>query len=178
MERFFSNNYYFLVTASLFNSKYRGSDGILRNTAFDDNYITNFLVGKDFKTGKHKQDVLSLNLKFILKGGDYYTPIDLDASIKNNEEILIDNLAFSDRAPAYMKLDFGIKYRHNFPKVSFVSSVDIQNVTDNVNIYNIFYNPDSKSIQNVSFIGIIPIINFRLEFWNYTSCYFFVFLLI
>jgi hypothetical protein len=46
LEKFYSKGYYFLVTASVFESKYTGSDGIYRNTAFNGNYVFNALSGK------------------------------------------------------------------------------------------------------------------------------------
>ena len=33
----------------LFESKYKGSDNVWRNTAFNSNYVSNFLAGKEFK---------------------------------------------------------------------------------------------------------------------------------
>lgn len=48
LERFFANNYYFMVNASVFNSTYTALDGIERNTAFNSNYLTNLLLGKEF----------------------------------------------------------------------------------------------------------------------------------
>src|SRR5690606_18511344 len=52
LEKFFSRGYYFLFTASLFDSRYRASDDILRNTAFNGNYVFNLLGGKEFRVGK------------------------------------------------------------------------------------------------------------------------------
>ena len=46
LEKYFSNSYYFLVTGSLFESKYEGSDGIERNTPFNGKYVLNLLAGK------------------------------------------------------------------------------------------------------------------------------------
>ncbi|MBN2521394.1 MAG: carboxypeptidase-like regulatory domain-containing protein, partial [Bacteroidales bacterium] len=48
-EKFMDHGMYFLSTLSLFESKYRGSDGVLRNTAFNSNYVFNLLGGKEFK---------------------------------------------------------------------------------------------------------------------------------
>ena len=41
IEKFFSRGYYYLVTGSLFNSTYRASDNVWRNTAFNGNYVFN-----------------------------------------------------------------------------------------------------------------------------------------
>ena len=57
LEKFFSNNYYILLTTSLFESKYKGGDGIERNTAFNNNYIVNILVGREWKIGSQKKNL-------------------------------------------------------------------------------------------------------------------------
>lgn len=40
-----------LMTTSLYESTYEGSDGIKRNTAFNNNYIYNLLFGEEWKLG-------------------------------------------------------------------------------------------------------------------------------
>ena len=50
-EKFLSDNYYFLLTTSLFESKYKGSDGIERNTAFNGNFVINLLGGFETEIG-------------------------------------------------------------------------------------------------------------------------------
>jgi hypothetical protein len=50
-EKNFSRGYYGLVTLSLFEARYEGSDGIERSTAFDGGYVFNFLAGKEFQLG-------------------------------------------------------------------------------------------------------------------------------
>ena len=48
----FSKQWYLLANASLFESKYRNLDNVLRNTKYNNNFIYNLTAGKDFKTGK------------------------------------------------------------------------------------------------------------------------------
>lgn len=78
IEKFFSDNYYLLVTASVFDSKYEGSDGVLRNTAFNTNYVVNALYGMEIPIGK--SNFLSFDLKATVAGGRRFTPIDEAAS--------------------------------------------------------------------------------------------------
>ena len=85
LERFFADNFYYLVTASLFDSKYQNKDLIWRNTQFNNMFAGNVLLGKDFKLNKQKS--LSLNLRYLMRGGNRYTPINLSESIKKNTTI-------------------------------------------------------------------------------------------
>lgn len=49
LERYFADNYYFLFTTSLYDSKYKAMDGVKRNTRFNGNYTGNLLFGKEFE---------------------------------------------------------------------------------------------------------------------------------
>ena len=44
-----------ITTSSLYDSKYKGSDGISRNTAFNGNYMVNILTGKEWNIGKKEK---------------------------------------------------------------------------------------------------------------------------
>lgn len=48
LERFLRDGLYYKLTASLFDSRYAGSDGIERNTAFNSGYVANALAGYQF----------------------------------------------------------------------------------------------------------------------------------
>ena len=86
LERFFANDFYYLLTASLFDSKYQNRNLIWRNTQFNNLFAANLLVGKDFQLNKQK--TLSINFRYMLRGGNRYTPINLPESIKRNTTIL------------------------------------------------------------------------------------------
>lgn len=64
VEHFLKNGFYFLATGPLINSKYKGSDGIERNAAFNIGHVVNLLAGKEFKLGK-KGSVLALNIRVV-----------------------------------------------------------------------------------------------------------------
>ena len=64
LEKFFSRGYYGLLTTSLYESTYEGSDGIERNTAFNNGYIFNVLAGREWKIGASKQNALTFDVKF------------------------------------------------------------------------------------------------------------------
>lgn len=47
-ERFLKNGFYYLATASLFESIYKGGDGVERNTRYNTNYVVNLLGSEEF----------------------------------------------------------------------------------------------------------------------------------
>ena len=86
LEKNFSKNYYILLNGSLFDSKYTPSDGIERNTVFNNKYVFNALTGKEFSISVKNGGLFTffINTKVTGAGGGYYTPIDLKATIENN----------------------------------------------------------------------------------------------
>jgi outer membrane receptor protein involved in Fe transport len=164
LEKFFSRNYYFLTTASLFQSKYTMPDGVERNTAFNNGYIFNVVGGKEFLVGKNKQNIIGTNLRMIWKGGYPVVPVDLEASKAQGYEVRDYDRAFEERSPDYFRLDIGVSYRKNNPKWSWILSLDVQNITGRLNVYDEYYNAEKGSIEQVYLTGLIPVLNYKVQF--------------
>ena len=164
IEKFFSRNYYFLTTASLFQSKYTMPDGVERNTAFNNRYIFNVVGGKEFLVGKNKQNIIGTNLRMIWKGGYSIVPVNLEASIEEGHEVRDYDRAFEESSPDYFRLDIGVSYRKNNPKWSWILSLDVQNITGRLNVYDEYYNAETKSIEQVYLTGLIPVLNYKVQF--------------
>lgn len=162
LEKYFSKNYYFLLTTSLFESKYQGSDGVWRNTAFNNQYIVNLLGGSEFHLGK--SGVLTTDIKLTLSGGRYHTPIDLNASIASGEAVYIDSEAFSLQYDPYFRTDLKIGYRMNMKKISQEWLIDFQNVFNRENIFEEFYNPQTETIDKRYQLGLFIIPQYRILF--------------
>ncbi len=166
VEKFFSDGYYALLTGSLFDSKYEGSDGIERNTAFNNGYVLNVLAGREWKFGKDKRHAFTLDTRFTTAGGRNYTPVDLEASIAAGEEVLIEEEAFSERFDPYLRWDvkFGIQLNSAKRKLSQQFFLDFQNVTNNDNIFDIRYNEVREAVDEVLQSGFFPDVLYRLQF--------------
>lgn len=162
LEKFFSKGYYFLVTTSLFESKYRGSDHVLRNTAFNGNYVFNALGGKEFRIGD--RHVISIDLRGTYAGGKRYSPIDLAASIAAGEEVRDVNHAFEYQYPDYFRLDVKPGYRFNAKKITHEFSIDIQNITHHNNVFQQSYDLINKTIRTDYQLRFFVIPQYRLLF--------------
>jgi outer membrane receptor protein involved in Fe transport len=163
LEKSFSNDYYFLVTASVFESKYRGSDEKWRNTAFNSQYVLNGLFGREFELGS-KSRVLAIDIKSTYAGGQYVTPIDLEASRQAKEMVLDNENAYSIKNPDYFRTDFKISFRMNSKKLTHEWALDIQNVFNTQNLFRRTYNPETEQIVQNNQLGIYPIPQYRLTF--------------
>lgn len=165
IEKFFSDGYYGLFTSSIYSSKYKGSDGVERNTAFNGKYVYNVLAGKEWKIGRDKRNKISLDFKFTNAGGRAYTPIDLTASNASGREVLSTD-AYSDFYDNYFRMDIKANYTINSlkRKLSQTISLDIQNVTNHQNVFSQNYNDGSQSINTTYQLGIFPNVVYKVQF--------------
>ncbi len=165
VEKFFSKGYYGLFTASVYNSTYKGSDGLERNTAFNGKYVFNVLAGKEWKVGKDDRNRFSMDVKFTNAGGRAYTPIDLVASKALGREVLsID--AYSGNYENYYRLDFkaGFTLNSKKRKVAQTISLDLQNVTNHKNVFSQSYDRQRQELSTTYQLGFFPNLVYKLQF--------------
>ena len=165
IEKFFSKGFYALFTSSIYESKYKGSDEVERNTAFNGKYVYNILLGKEFKVGKDKRNAISTDLKITNAGGRYFTPIDLQASDLYGKEVRSTEV-YSERYSNYFRMDIKIGYILNssIRKISQSFSLDIQNVSNNKNVFSQSYDSHRKSINTTYQLGFFPNFTYKLQF--------------
>ncbi|MBL7859366.1 MAG: TonB-dependent receptor [Cyclobacteriaceae bacterium] len=163
LERFFHKGYYFLMTGSLFDSRYEGSDGIERNTAYNTQYVFNALGGKEWRVGK-KKNYLVLNLKLTTIGGKYLTPINVEASQALGRTIYDEANAFSEKQDPYFRMDVKLSYRKEYSKSTLEFALDLQNVTNNQNIFSQSYNPRTNTVVTQYQQGFFPVPFVRFTF--------------
>ncbi|GMQ29094.1 TonB-dependent receptor [Algoriphagus confluentis] len=167
IEKFFSNNYYLMSTLSLYNSTYEGSDGIERNTAFNNGFVYNFLAGKEWAVGATGKNSITFDTKFTTAGGRPFTPIDLESTIENGgREVFFEDQAFSQQLNDYMRWDVKVGFRINSSrkKVSHQFFLDLQNVTNRENDFAQRYSPTTNQINTVTQIGFFPDVMYRIQF--------------
>ncbi|MEM7368164.1 MAG: TonB-dependent receptor [Bacteroidota bacterium] len=162
LEKFFSDGYYALLTASVFDSKYTGSDQQTYNTIFNGNYILNLLGGKEWKLGK--RNTLSVDAKVTYAGGKRFTPIDLAASRMRGETIFESGQIFEDQYDPYFRSDLKLTFRLNGKRTTQDWSVDLQNISNHQNIFTQSYNPKSSELETTYQIGLFPVFQYRVLF--------------
>jgi hypothetical protein len=167
VEKLFSDNYYFLFTGALFDSKYKPANGNTYNTRFNSKYQYSCLAGKDFKTGRSKRHIFSVNVRATVRGGFWYSP---GYVANDNGRIYIyyrPEDTYTLQTPRFVRFDTGLKFRKNNRRYSWILSLDVQNVANRENILDfemvtgfnntLFPNPETD-------LGIIPILNLKVEF--------------
>ncbi len=166
LERTFTDNWYALFTGSLFESSYTGSDGTDRSTAFNNRYVANLLAGREWAIGKAKRNRFMLNGRVTTSGGQYYSPVDLEASREFDTDIRSEELAFTERYDPYFRVDFKFGFQFNSKGKKFSQSffVDLQNVTNRENVFQQRYNSVTGQVNTVYQAGFFPDIQYRVQF--------------
>lgn len=162
LEKYLSNNYYFLLTNSLFDSKYKASDNLWRNTEFNTNYVLNALGG--YQVALSKTMSIDMNLRVIWSGGKRNLFIDLEQSKIANETVYDDARAYSVRETDYFRFDGRIALKINGKKITQEWALDITNLTNHKNIYSSYYDTKQKDIAYVYQQGLYPMVLYRINF--------------
>lgn len=161
MQRSFNNGLYYLLAASVYDSKYATKDNRWYNTKFNGNYSLNLVGGKEFTV--HGKNVLGINGKVMTTGGNRTTPIDLEASRLAGQGVYQTDLSYTDRLGRYFRLDIGVSYKINRPNKTHTFLIDVQNVTNNNNVGGRYYDSKSGAMKQYTQTGLFPFINYRLE---------------
>ena len=165
-ERFFAKNFYYLFTASVYESKYKTMDNVWRKTRFDGNYNANFLFGKEFKIGrkKGKNKVMKLDVKTTLLGGYRYTPIDLEESRNKGRAVRTDVNPFSVKRDDVFFINIAGGYKVNRPKATHEIKFEVLNVTNNSAKVTEYYNERTEEIVQNKQLPLIPNIIYTVQF--------------
>lgn len=171
VEKFFSNNYYYLINASVFESKYTALDGVERNTQYNGNYLVNILFGKEFTArGRKKNQTLGLNAKVFFGGARKIIPLLRDT----NGQLAVDpvNNRFWDFGRAYeggledvYQVVLSASYKWNKPKTTHELFLNLDNVTNNKGKISEFYDEDEPgNIGYLTQFGFFPNLMYRVYF--------------
>jgi len=164
LERFFNNNYFFLITASLYNSEYTGADNIKRSTAFNSNYLFNAVGGYEIKIGHQKSGALIFGLRFTWNGGRPYVPFDVPATLEKGYEVLDWENAYKVRHEDYKRLSLRIGIRRNRAKYSSEWVMDFQHRTDYTSIYIERIDVHTGKIHNYQKMSFYPLSTWKINF--------------
>jgi len=168
IEHFLNKGFYFLITTSIFDSKYKGSNNIENNTAFNNNYIVNGLIGKEFKfsskSGKSTKS-LSVDIKTTYAGGKRETA--WNALLMPNGEYyqdFDDNKAYSIKLKDYIRTDLRIAFKLNKSGFTQEWGIEITNLFDNQNVYSNKFNKLTGQVSNTYQLGFMLVPQYRIIF--------------
>jgi hypothetical protein len=163
-EKPLSKGYYFMFSSSLFDSGFKALDKRKFNTSFNTRYVGNLLAGKEWKAGRQRDNLFGLNVKLIYVGGRRYSPVLIDESVRLDEEVIDQDKINTLISDPYTRIDFSSSYRINAKRTGHLILLEIQNILNRENIMGMHYNPSKRIVEPRKWTGIIPSLNYRIEF--------------
>lgn len=156
-----------MVTGTLYDSKYKGSDGIERNTSYNGTYILNLLGGKEFRI--NEKQTVSIGFKATFAGGKRYGYVDVEATKYYQELIYLDSLFNERQFRDYFRLDAKINWKMNTNKVTHEIGLDLVNITNHRNLLSLTYapnlfDPSAEPTAERLQLGFLPIFYYRVDF--------------
>lgn len=169
LQKSFSKQYYIMYSASIFDSKYKGSDGVLRNTDFNGNYMMNLLAGWEYQIGKAKQNAISLGGKFTYGGGKRYSPVDVKASNAIMDVVPLESGINTLQFPAYNRFDLRVAYKINKKQAGIEIALDLVNLLNTKNVLALSYSPDPADLSKDPLVrnyqlGFLPLFYVKIDF--------------
>ncbi|MDH6305290.1 hypothetical protein M2459_002390 [Parabacteroides sp. PF5-5] len=166
LEKYMAKGMYYMVTASVFNSEYCGGDGVWHSTKYNRNYIVDGLFGKEWMFGKNDRNVLGINVKLTLQGGDRYSPINETATLAHpdKETQYDENEAFSKQLSPVFLANYTISYRMNRRSVSHEFAIKGMNATGYKEYFGHAYNLQTGIIEPRRLKNSVLNVVYRLDF--------------
>jgi CarboxypepD_reg-like domain/TonB-dependent Receptor Plug Domain len=164
LEQFTHNDLYFLLSSSLYDSRYKALDGVLRNSRYNGNFAFSFTAGKEFHQTGSKNRTFGINLRTIYSGGFRTTPIDFNQSILEGETKYIESQAYAQQLPDYFRTDLRFSIKRNRAKTTSTLALDIQNASNRKNVYGSFFDLQSGKVKTEYQLPLLPILSYRVEF--------------
>ncbi|GHB64912.1 TonB-dependent receptor [Persicitalea jodogahamensis] len=161
-NKYLTDDFYLMVSGSLYDATYVAADGVRRNTRYNGNHTFSLTSGREFRT--QKNGIWGINTRLIWLGGFGDTPINVDASRTEGRTIYTSEDAFSIKMKDYFRPDLRIYWKKNHPRYSRTIALDIQNVSGTQNQAYSYYDALQRQLVQKYQLGLIPILSYRWEF--------------
>jgi len=171
LERSFFKEYFLLLTGSLFESTYKGSDGIQRNTDFNGRFATRCMIGGEKAILKNKRTKFAYGLGVTYAGGRRYSPVDEAASLLEADAVFVDSLRNTLQFKNFFRTDLRVGFKKDAKKVTHEFMLDIINVFNTRNILTLSYDPDipltqpgKSPLREEPQLGLLPVFFYKIHF--------------
>ena len=167
VQKYFDKSFFFMLSSTLYESKYKGSDGILRNTSYNGKHVSNILGGKEIKLNS-KQSI-TLGVKITYAGGKRYGLVDISKS-KEVDDLIYRDSAFNEKQfKDYFRTDLKINWKLNTKKMTHEIGIDLVNIFNTKNILSLAYSPSlidpTKEPYATKYqLGFLPLFYYKIDF--------------
>ncbi|NBB23476.1 prevent-host-death protein [Runella sp. CRIBMP] len=164
LEKYMSNGFYYMATTSIFESKYKGGDGVWRDSRFNRNYVVNLLAGKEWKVGKNQQNTFNINGRITFQGGDRFSPINEQATKARKTIVYDETRAYSVQSDPITNVHLTLVYRKNKLRSSREIALKIVNLTQQPDFFGYQYNFRTGGIDKDIETILLPNLSYKIFF--------------
>ena len=161
VEKRFYGDMYFMVSGSVYKSQFSNTGSQFEDSRFSGNFTSSLLTGKEWKS---KNKVFGVHARVLYLGGLRQAPIDEAASEFVGTTIYDYSQGYSIKYPDYFRTDLRVSWRKNKPGYTRTLSIDVQNLTGQLNVAYQYFDTYTKEVTTKYQLGIIPVIAYRVDF--------------
>lgn len=153
-----ARDFYGLLSASYFRSRYRDLNGEWRDRMFDNRFT--FQAEGGYKPNNKWE----FSIRWLFAGGRPYTPFDETASRNAARGVLDANNINGDRLPDYHSLNLRVDRRFHFSGSNLIFYLSIWNAYGRKNISNYIWNEITNRQEALEQWGSLPVFGLEFEF--------------
>ncbi len=162
LERYMYDGYYYMFTGTVFDSKYKGGDGIERNTSYNRGFVFNLLGGKEWVV--RENNVLNVNGKIAYMGGNRFIPPNQELSRINEMVVLDNNRAFEWQEGNKLFVDMAFSYSVNKMNKAHVFTLQGKNILLQKEMFGWAYDFKKEKVVAYGTTMVYPYFTYRFEF--------------
>ena len=162
LEQFLNKGFYYMITASLYQSKYIDGNGNEWSTKYNQNFVFNVLGGKEWKL--KNDNLFGINGKLTILGGKRQSPVNYEESMKYQYVIYDNSRPFEVQLPTNYYVDISLNYTINRPKCSHSFILQVKNLLLQEDSFGHAYNYKTNSIEPYGLTIIYPYLSYKIQF--------------
>lgn len=158
IQKKLAQDFYGLVSATWFRSRYQDYLYEWRNRIFDNRYIFSIIGG--YKPNQKWE----FSARWVFAGGVPYTPFDIEKSKQAHTGIIDKNSINEQRYPDYHSLNIRVDRRFFFQQTNLILYLSIWNAYNRKNIDRYFWDPLNNRQNTFYQFRLVPILGMEFEF--------------
>jgi hypothetical protein len=161
-KKFLNKGLFALINTTLYSSEFRSIGNKFTPTRFSGNHIVNITLGKEWE--KTKGRIIGLNTRIVWLGG--FRSYEINESLSQNSFTTQYNYnkPLINKNPDFFRPDLRVYFKKSKTKYARTISLDIQNFINQKNLAFEYYDSLLKQVISKNQMGMIPMINYRIEF--------------
>ena len=164
LDRYWNDRFYLLSTLSLYQSEYRPSDLIWRNTRYNSNSSFTLLLGKEWVLRTKRPSFIGMDLKLLNMGGVRVTPIDLTQSILRKTTVTLPGRLYDEKLRNIFRIDAQFEWKVQYKKTTGSFILGVQNATNQKNPISQRFDVNLGKITYNYLLGRIPVFGYKVDF--------------